>query len=1049
MLGFTYLMQVLVFYHQYKVNKAYNGIGWWLLWSAAGVIAFGAMFLRNIPSIDPLIIVIQNFMVVGGTLFLYVGIKQFFNRKVNTKLLFSISALFATGFLYFLFINNSINTRSAFTSSILAIIAFLTAFSLFYDKTTNIRASANFNALVFLVHGCFFVYRAAMIISGTPVGYFFESELFNILPYFDALIASLLWTFGSIIMLNQRLNSEMLEFKNELKLVFNTNPDAAMITRLDDGFIVDINDGFVSLTGFTRQEILGKFTSKINLWINVDDRIKVVNQLKTQGFCENFQTQLLRKDGTEITGLISAKIIDLHGIPHILSFTRNITNNKQLESELKESEFRFQLLFENMVEGVALHELVYNEAGKPIDFRILDVNPAFEKHTTISPQIARGALATELYGTAVPPYFDEYLQVVNTRKTVVFETYFEQLNKHFSISVLATKPCCFATIFQDITDRRKKEEEIKLLLETSEQSRADLLSILEDQMQAQALLSKSEERYRSLLTNLEAGVVVHAPDTKIIMHNQRASILLGLTDDQLTGKTAFDDQWKFINENNEPFSIEEYPVNRIIATKKPFSNLFLGVVRPATNDMVWLIVNGFPVFDNKGELNEVLISFIEITERIKAEEKLKESEKVFSEMFHKSPVTILLSVPFEGTIIDVNDSFTREMQYTREEVIGHTTMELGLFDNPNERETLVSIIKEKGKVFGYECKFRTKNGEIMVGLLSISFVKLGGKICQLSTVIDITERKITEKALLESEEKFRKAFITNPDSITITRYDDGMYVSVNNGFTQILGYSEEDVMGKTSLGINMWHVPEERKKFTLKLKTNGIVENFEAKFNSKDGKKIDCLVSATLIDLAGVKHILSNTRDISERKLAATALANSEIRYRTLFESAKDGILILDSDTGKIVDVNPFLIDLLGYTENQFLEKEIWKIGFFKDVAANKAKFLELKLKEYVRYENLPMETAHGKKINVEFVSNVYLVNNKRVIQCNVRDITERKKAEEEIRNQLDELRRWYAVTLGRESRIMELKQEVNRLLKQIGNPLRYDSTLNDEPNVN
>jgi two-component system CheB/CheR fusion protein len=95
-----------------------------------------------------------------------------------------------------------------------------------------------------------------------------------------------------------------------------------------------------------------------------------------------------------------------------------------------------------------------------------------------------------------------------------------------------------------------------------------------------------------------------------------------------------------------------------------------------------------------------------------------------------------------------------------------------------------------------------------------------------------------------------------------------------------------------------------------------------------------------------------------------------------------------------ITDVNPFLINLLGYTEDQFHEKAIWEIGFFKDVIANHDKFKELQLENYVRYEDLPLETIHGRKINVEFVSNVYLENGRKVMQCNIRDITLRKKAE-------------------------------------------------------
>ena len=135
---------------------------------------------------------------------------------------------------------------------------------------------------------------------------------------------------------------------------------------------------------------------------------------------------------------------------------------------------------------------------------------------------------------------------------------------------------------------------------------------------------------------------------------------------------------------------------------------------------------------------------------------------------------------------------------------------------------------------------------------------------------------------------------------------------------------------------------------------------------------------------------------------SATELRASELSYRRLFEAAKDGILILDVDTGHINDVNPYLLEMLGFSYAELVGKPIWELGPFRDIVSNKLKFEQLQQQGYVRYENLPLETRDGRHIAVEFVSNVYRAGDRNVIQCNVRDVTERKQIEDE-RNALND----------------------------------------------
>jgi len=134
------------------------------------------------------------------------------------------------------------------------------------------------------------------------------------------------------------------------------------------------------------------------------------------------------------------------------------------------------------------------------------------------------------------------------------------------------------------------------------------------------------------------------------------------------------------------------------------------------------------------------------------------------------------------------------------------------------------------------------------------------------------------------------------------------------------------------------------------------------------------------------------TKKLNNEKEIASKLLESEQRYRRLFETARDGILLLDSQTGEITDVNPFLIELLGYSKEEFLGKKLWEVGAFKNIKASKETFKALQDTGYVAYEDLPLETKDSRLIEVEFVSNAYMAGNERVMQCNIRDISIRKR---------------------------------------------------------
>jgi PAS domain S-box-containing protein len=159
---------------------------------------------------------------------------------------------------------------------------------------------------------------------------------------------------------------------------------------------------------------------------------------------------------------------------------------------------------------------------------------------------------------------------------------------------------------------------------------------------------------------------------------------------------------------------------------------------------------------------------------------------------------------------------------------------------------------------------------------------------------------------------------------------------------------------------------------------------------------------------------LVNTKEVKQiANPAFHALIVSEERYRRLFETALDGILIIDADSGHITDVNPILMEMLGYAHKEFIGRALWRFGAFKDIQKTKSTFQKLLRNGHIRYERLPLETKDGRSVEVEFVGNIYRVGQKRTIQCNIRDISQRKayeKSRSKIRFQLKQAQKMAAV---------------------------------------
>ncbi len=383
-----------------------------------------------------------------------------------------------------------------------------------------------------------------------------------------------------------------------------------------------------------------------------------------------------------------------------------------------------------------------------------------------------------------------------------------------------------------------------------------------------------------------------------------------------------------------------------------------------------------------------------LTERKQAKAALKESEEKFSKAFRASPDAIAITTLKDGKFIEVNDSYTRITGHTRQEVIGHSASELGVWANTRERERIVRLLKEQGRVHNEEVHLRTKPGETNTALFSAELINIDGEPCMISIARDITERKRAEEALRESEE-FSTSLLENaPNPITVINPDTTIKY-VNPAFEKLTGFSLAEIVG-TEAPYSWW--PEERWSYRLKgLKEfmAGGSKITQQTIQNRNGERV--LIEMNMVRVmhnGEFRYYLAHWNDVSERKQAEEALANEASRRRILMEQSRDGIVILDQN-GKVYEANRQFAEMLGYSSEEVLKLDVWDWEF---------QFPREQVLDMIRSvdENGDhFETQHRRKdgtiYDVEISTNGAVFGGQKLIFCVCRDITKRKQAEEAL----------------------------------------------------
>ncbi len=528
-------------------------------------------------------------------------------------------------------------------------------------------------------------------------------------------------------------------------------------------------------------------------------------------------------------------------------------------------------------------------------------------------------------------------------------------------------------------------------------------------MPTKAMLEKENLALKLRVAALEeqlaasTDLILHISDALITINTQNVVTSWNLAAEKLYGWTATEAIGRLLSElihTEYDEGSRESAVQSVLEHGE-----WIGEVRQQRKDGT-----RFPVWSHVAALHGArgaLVGYVgvnrDVTDRKRVEDALRESEERFSRAFHGNPAVQLISRVDNGSIVDVNEACCRLVGCDRDELIGRNAAELNFWADSAEQQQKIQQTRRSGVQGPFEVNVRHRSGEMHTIIVTSEPVEFKGLNAFISTAIDITQHKKSEKALRESEQRFSTIFNYSPIAMVVSRLSDGLMIDANTATQTLLGYSREEMIGHTAAEMQTWDNLQERPALVEQLRSQKRVTNFETVARMKSGARVNVLISAQVVVIDQEELLLGQIIDITQRKKDDEALRHSEAKYLALFQKSAVPAALTKMPEGIFVDVNEAFENAFGYSRQDILGRTSVEIGII-GVAERQKTYEEIERFGFVHKNEKHLITKSGAARDCLINVNPAKIQGEDYVITTIFDVTERNRAEEALRQAHEEL---------------------------------------------